>query len=155
MLTSNKCCVTFDDNTTFVEASAMKVATVRRRLAVRLQEALESGDVEALCRVTGYVRAVGVALAPYSGDDDVDVARLTVDSEQAAHILGYHREHVRRLVRQEALAAEKEGNEYRIPLTPVIAALEGGVSGWVAPSVLRRLRALMTLWVSPETPPQQ
>ena len=133
----------------------MKVATVRRRLAVRLQEALESGDVEALCRVTGYVRAVGVALAPYVGDDEVDLAHLTVDSQQAAHILGYHREHVRRLVRREALAAEKEGNEYRIPLTPVIAALEGGISGWVAPSVLRRLRALMTLWVSPEAPPQQ
>jgi excisionase family DNA binding protein len=133
----------------------MKVATVRRRLAVRLQEALESGDVEALCRVTGYVRAVGVALAPCAGDDEVDLAHLTVDSEQAAHILGYHREHVRRLVRQEALAAEKVGNEYRIPLTAVIAALEAGISGWVAPSVLRRLRALMTLWVSPDVPPPQ
>lgn len=133
----------------------MKVAAVRQRLAVRLQEALESGDSETLCRVTGYVRAVGVALAPYSGDDDVDVPSLTVDSQQAAYIFGYHREHVRRLVRQEALAAEKEGNEYRIPLTAVIIALEGGVSGWVAPAVLRRLRALMTVWVSPEAPPRQ
>ena len=131
----------------------MKVAAVRQRLAVRLQEALESGDAETLCRVTGYVRAVGVALAPYSGDDDVDVPSLTVDSQQAACIFGYHREHVRRLVRQEALAAEKEGNEYRIPLTAVIIALEGGVSGWVAPAVLRRLRALMTVWVSPEAAP--
>ena len=133
----------------------MKVATVRRRLAVRLQEALESADAEALCRVTGYVRAVGVALAPYSGDEDVDVARLTVDSQQAAHIFGYHREHVRRLVRREALEAEKEGNEYRIPLASVIIALEGGVSGWVAPSVLKRLQALMTVWTSPEPEPQR
>jgi excisionase family DNA binding protein len=131
----------------------MKVATVRRRLAARLQEALESGDAETICRVTGYVRAVGIALAPYSGDEEVDLASLTVDSQQAAHILGYHREHVRRLVRQEALPAEKEGNEYRIPLAPVIIALEGGVSGWVAPGVLRSLRALTTLWVSPEAPP--
>jgi excisionase family DNA binding protein len=133
----------------------MKVATVRRRLAGRLQEALESGDVEAVCRVTGYVRAVGVALASYSDHDEVDLAHLTVDSRQVAHILGYHREHVRRLVRQEALPAEKEGNEYRIPLTSVIIALESGISGWVAPAVLRRLRALMTLWVSPEVPPRQ
>ena len=133
----------------------MKVAAVRQRLAVRLQEALESGDPEAVCRVTGYVRAVGVALAPYSGDDDVDVPSLTVDSQQAAYIFGYHREHVRRLVRREALAAEKEGNEYRIALTSVIIALEGGVSGWVAPAALRRLRALMTVWVSPEAPPRQ
>jgi excisionase family DNA binding protein len=131
----------------------MKVATVRRRLAVRLQEALESGDVEALCRVTGYVRAVGVALAPFSGDEDVDVSRLTVDSQQAAHILGYHREHVRRLLRREALESEKEGNEYRIPLTSVISALEGGISGWVAPATLRRLQALMTVWGSPEPEP--
>jgi excisionase family DNA binding protein len=131
----------------------MRVASVRQRLAARLQEALESGDAETVCRVTGYVRALGVALAPYSGDDEVDVARLSVDSQQAARILGYHREHVRRLVRQEALAAEREGNEYRIPLTSVIVALEGGISGWVAPSVLRRLRALMTLWVSPEVQP--
>ena len=85
----------------------MKVATVRRRLAVRLREAPESGDVEAVCRVAGHVRAVGVALAPYPGDDKVDLARLTVDSQQAAHILGYHRERVRRLVRQKALPAEK------------------------------------------------
>jgi hypothetical protein len=155
MLTSNKCCVSVADGTTFVEVSVVKVATVRRRLAARFQEALESGDAEAVCRVTGYVRAVGVALAPYSADDEVDVAHLTVDSEQAAHIFGYHREHVRRLVRQQALAAEKEGNEYRIPLTSLILALEGGVSGWVAPAVLRRLRALMTLWVSPEAPAEQ
>jgi len=128
----------------------VKVATVRRRLAVRLQEALQSGDVEAVCRVTGYVRAVGVALAPYSGDEEVDAARLTVDSQQAAYILGYHREHVRRLLRREALESEKEGNEYRIPLTSVISALEGGISGWVSPDVLRRLRALMTVWTSPE-----
>jgi excisionase family DNA binding protein len=133
----------------------MKVATLRQRLAVRLQEALESGDAEAVCRVTGYVRALGVARAPYSADDDVDVSRLTVDSQQAAQILGYHREHVRRLVRQEALAAEKEGNEYRIPLTPVIIAMEGGISGWVAPAVLKRLVALMTVWASPEAPPAQ
>jgi len=130
----------------------MKVATLRQRLAVRLQEALESGDVEVVCRVTGYVRAVGVALVAYSGDDDVDVSRLTVDSQQAAQILGYHREHVRRLLRQEALEAEKSGNEYRIPLTSVISALEGGIAGWVAPSILRRLRALTTVWVSPEAP---
>ena len=131
----------------------MKVATVRRRLAARLQEALESGDAESVCRVTGYVRAMGVALAPYSADDEVDVAGLTVDSQQAARIFGYHREYVRRLVRQQALVAEKEGNEYRIPLTSVIIALESGISGWVAPGVLRRLRALMTVWVSPEAAP--
>lgn len=129
----------------------MKVATGRRRLAARLQEALESGDAETICRVAAYVRAVGVALAPYSGREEVDLASLTVDSQQAAHILGYHREHVRRLVRQESLPAEKEGNEYRIPLAPVIIALEGGVSGWLAPDALRHLRALVPVWTSPRS----
>jgi len=133
----------------------MKVAAARRGLAARLQEALESGDVETVCRVTGYVRAVGVALAPYAGDEDVDIASLTVNSQQAAHILGYHREHVRRLVRQEALPAGKEGNEYRIPLAPVIIALEGRISGWVSPDVLRRLRALPDVLVSPREPPRK
>jgi excisionase family DNA binding protein len=131
----------------------MRVATVRHRLATRLQEALECGDVETVCRVTDYVRAVGSALAPRSGDDEVDLASLVVDSQQAAHILGYHPEHVRRLLRQEALEAEKKGNEYRIPLTSVIAALEGRVSGWVAPTVLKRLRALVPVWTSPEQGP--
>jgi len=131
----------------------MKVDTVRRRLAARLQEALESGDVETVCRVSDYVRAVGAALAPCSGDDEVDLAGLMVDSRQAAHILGYHPEHVRRLLRQEALEAEKEGNAYRIPLTSVIAALEGRVSGWVAPAVLKRLRALLPVWASAERGP--
>ena len=129
----------------------MKVATVRRRLAARLQEALESGDGDTVCRVTDYVRAIGAALAPYGGNDDVDLVALTVDSQQAAFILGYHREHIRRLLRNEALEAEKEGNEYRIPLTSVIAALEGRVAGWVAPDVLRHLRALVPVWTSPRS----
>jgi len=129
----------------------MKVATVRRRLAARLEEALELGDVDAVCRVTDYVRAIGAALAPYAGEDEVDLGRLTVDSQQAASILGYHREHVRRLLRGEALEAEKEGNEYRIPLSSVIAALEGRVAGWVAPAVLSHLRTLVPVWASPRS----
>jgi excisionase family DNA binding protein len=138
-------------HTTFVEGIPVKVATVRRRLAARLQEALESGDGDTVCRVTDYVRAIGAALAPYAGDDDVDLAALTVDSQQAASILRYHREHVRRLLRNEALEAEKAGNEYRIPLGSVIAALEGGVAGWVAPDILRHLRALVPVWSPPRS----
>lgn len=129
----------------------MKAGTVRRRLAARLQEALESGDAETICRFTDYVRAIGAALAPYAGDADVDLAALTVDSQQAASILRYHREHVRRLLRSEALEAEKEGNEYRIPLGSVIAALEGGVAGWVEPGMLRQLRALVPVWSLPKS----
>jgi excisionase family DNA binding protein len=97
------------------------------------------------------VRAIGAALAPYAADDDVDLAALTVDSQQAASILRYHREHVRRLLRSEALEAEKEGNEYRIPLASVIAALEGGAASWVEPAVLRQLRALVPVWTSPQS----
>jgi len=137
--------------TTFVEGIAVKVATVRRRLAARLQQALESGDGDAVCRVTDYVRAIGAALAPYAGDEDVDLAALTVDSQQAASILRYHREHVRRLLRSEALEAKKEGNEYRIPLGSVIVALEGGVAGWLEPNVLRQLRALVPVWSIPRS----
>lgn len=131
----------------------MRVATAHRRLAARLQEVLDSGDVETVYRVTDCMRAVDSALAAYNADDQVDFAALTKDSQQAAHIVGYRPEHVRRLLRRDTLEAEKKGNAYRIPLTSVIAALEGRFAGRAEPVVLRRLRALPPVWPPPGSPP--
>ncbi len=120
----------------------MKVSTARRRLAHRVGRALESGSAEEVCRIADYVKALGVALASRKAGEEVNLGSLTLNSDEAARVLGYHREHVRRLARQALIEAEKEGNELRIPITSVIAALEGR-----APASARlRLADLRTLF---------
>ncbi len=130
----------------------MKVSTARRRLAERLGEALESGDGEEVCRIADYVKAVGAALAARGPDEEVDLASLTVNSEEAAHILGYHREHVRRLARTALIEAEKEGKQLRIPVASIIAVLEGRVPASLAPGVKRFLELLGVPLVPPPRP---
>ena len=105
----------------------MRVSTARRGLAARFRKALESGDLEEISRIADYVKAVGVALAGRKGEEDVDLASLTVSTEEAGHILGYHREHVRRLIRNALIKGEKERNQLRIPIWSIVAALEGRV----------------------------
>ena len=120
----------------------MKVSTARQRLAERFHRALESGDLEEISRIADYGKAVGVALAGRRADEEVDLASLTVNTEEAGHILGYHREHVRRMVRNALIKGEKERNQLRIPITSIVAALEGRVPASVAPGVAEFLSLL-------------
>ena len=110
----------------------MKVSMARRRLAERLRKALESGSVEEVCRIADYVKAVGAALASRKPGEEVELASLTVNSEAASRILGYHREHVRRLAREALIEVVKERNQIRIPIASVVSALEGRVPASVA-----------------------
>ena len=105
----------------------MRVSTARRRLADRIHDAMKSGSVEEVCRIAEYVKAVGAALAARKAREEVDLASLTVSTEEAGHILGYHREHVRRLIRNALIKGEKERNQLRIPIWSIVAALEGRV----------------------------
>src|SRR3989304_5155751 len=128
----------------------MRVSTARRGLAARFRKALESGDLEEISRIADFVKAVGVSLAGRKGEEDVDLASLTVSTEEAGHILGYHREHVRRLIRNALIKGEKERNQLRIPVTSIIAALEGRV-----PASHRIRMAAFSQWVHPGVRPQQ
>jgi excisionase family DNA binding protein len=101
----------------------MKVGTIRERLLQRVSEALQDGDTDEIFLVSDQLRVVAGALAPLSSEEDVDLATCTVDTAQAARMLSYHAEHVRRLIRQSTIQATKVGADYRIPLREIFAVL--------------------------------
>jgi excisionase family DNA binding protein len=101
----------------------MKVGTIRERLLQRVTEVLQEGSTDDVFLVSDQLRVVAGALANLAADDDVDLAGYTVDTAQAARMLSYHAEHVRRLIRQNTIQATKIGADYRIPLTELFAVL--------------------------------
>lgn len=118
----------------------MKVGTIRERLLQRIGEILQDGSVEDVFLVADQLRAVAGALAPLAPDDDVDLATFTVDTTQAARMLNYHAEHVRRLIRQQTIRAHKVGADYRIPLEELFAVLVKRHRDDATPELLPSLR---------------
>lgn len=101
----------------------MKVGTIRERLLQRVTEVLQDGSADDVFLVADQLRVVAGALAPLTPDDEVDLSSYTVDTAQAARILSYHAEHVRRLIRQNTIKAAKVGADYRIPLSELLVVL--------------------------------
>jgi hypothetical protein len=101
----------------------MKVGTIRERLLKRVAEVLAEGSVDDVFLVSDQVRVIAGALANASADDEVDLSTATVDTSQAARMLSYHAEHVRRLIRQGTIQAAKVNADYRIPLGEIFAVL--------------------------------
>jgi excisionase family DNA binding protein len=101
----------------------MKVGTIRERLLQRVAEVLQDGSTDDVFLVSDQLRVVAGALANLSPDDDVDLSSYTVDTSQAARMLSYHAEHVRRLIRQNTIKATKVGADYRIPLSELFSVL--------------------------------
>lgn len=101
----------------------MKVATIRERLLHRVAAVVQAGSLDDVFLVSDQLRIVAGALAQLPGDAEVDLDACTVDTAQAAQMLSYHAEHVRRLIRQGSIRSTKVGADYRIPLTEIFAAL--------------------------------
>ncbi len=101
----------------------MKVATIRERLIHRVAEVVQGGTLADAFIASDQLRVIAGALAHLPGDADVDLDTFTVDTAQAAQMLSYHAEHVRRLIRQGHLRSTKVGVDYRIPLSEVFTAL--------------------------------
>jgi excisionase family DNA binding protein len=102
----------------------MKVGTIRERLLQRVSEVLQEGSTDEVFLVTDQLRVVAGALAHLASDEEVaELPSFTVDTSQAARMLNYHAEHVRRLIRQNTIRAAKAGADYRIPLSELFAVL--------------------------------
>ena len=101
----------------------MKVATIRELLIHRVAEVVQGGTLADAFIASDQLRVIAGALAHLPGDADIDLDTFTVDTTQAAQMLSYHAEHVRRLIRQGAIRSTKVGVDYRIPLTEIFAAL--------------------------------
>jgi excisionase family DNA binding protein len=65
-----------------------------------------------------------VALAGMPDDAEIEVDALEVSTRAAATILGFHPEHVRRLIRTGRLRARRVGGDYRMILDDLWPLLE-------------------------------
>ena len=102
----------------------MRVDALRRRAGAELAAAIRAGDVNAVALRADRLKAVAVALAGMAGADEVDPDGLAVSTASAAAILGFHPEHVRRLIRAGRLSARRDGGDYRIGLAELWPILE-------------------------------
>lgn len=103
----------------------MRADALRRRAYAELASAVRSGDVTAVALRADRLKAISVALAGMARADEVDPEGLVVSTASAAAILGFHPEHVRRLIRSARLRGRREGGDYRIGLAelwPIIEA---------------------------------
>jgi excisionase family DNA binding protein len=106
----------------------MRAGTLRRRLTAALGAAMRNREAEAIALVADRAKATAVALAGIAEDDEIELATLEMSTRAAASVLGYHPEHVRRLIRTGRLRARRVGGDYRVlvdDLWPIIEARHG------------------------------
>ncbi|HEU5368649.1 MAG TPA: helix-turn-helix domain-containing protein, partial [Ktedonobacterales bacterium] len=101
-----------------------RVETLRGELLRRMSAAMGSGDAGKIVAMANLVKLMGVALASLPADAEVDPTTLTLTSGQVAQALGFHPEHVRRLLRGGSLAGERVGRDYQVPLPALITWLD-------------------------------
>lgn len=104
----------------------MKVRVLRARSTAALAAAMREGEPEAIRRAADEAKALGVALAGLLADDEVTPEELALSTRSAAAVLGYHPEHVRRLIRTGRLRATRVAGDYRILVDDLWPLLERG-----------------------------
>jgi excisionase family DNA binding protein len=102
----------------------MKVGDLRERLAAAMASAMRRQEPEAVALTADRAKAMAVAMTGMDPSDEVDPEALTVGTRQAAIILGFHPEHVRRLIRTGRLRAALVGGDYRVALSDLWPLLE-------------------------------
>jgi excisionase family DNA binding protein len=103
----------------------MRAGTLRRQLLAALAAAMRTRGPEAIALTADRVKATAAAVAGLPDEAEVLPATLELSTREAASVLGFHPEHVRRLVRGGRLAARREGGDYRVrvdDLWPLIEA---------------------------------
>jgi excisionase family DNA binding protein len=106
-------------------ADPTTAGVLRDRLAAALASAMRRPEPEAIALTADRVKAMGVALAGTADASEVQVGSLELGTQGAATVLGYHPEHVRRLIRTGRLRARRVGGDYRLrvdDLWPLIEA---------------------------------
>ena len=103
----------------------MRAGLLRERLLAALEAAMRTREPGAIALTADRAKAMAVALSGLPDDGEVEVSRLSLPTRAAASVLGYHPEHVRRLIRAGRLRARRESGDYRIlvdDLWPLIEA---------------------------------
>jgi excisionase family DNA binding protein len=102
----------------------MRVGLLRERLTSALGTAMRTRGPEAVALTADRTKAMGVALAGMPEDADVELDALELATRGAATVLGFHPEHVRRLIRTGRLRARRAGGDYRIRVDDLWPLLE-------------------------------
>jgi excisionase family DNA binding protein len=102
----------------------MRVGLLRERLAAALDAAMRTREADAIALTADRTKAMAVALAGLPEDAEVEPARLQLSTRSAGIVLGFHPEHVRRLIRSGRLRAQRIGGDYRVALDDVWPLLE-------------------------------
>ena len=102
----------------------MKVGDLREHVAAAFAGAMRRPEPGAVALTADRAKAMGVALAGMDADADVDPETLEVDTRRAAVILGFHPEHVRRLIRTGRLRARRVSGDYQVRLNDLWPLLE-------------------------------
>jgi excisionase family DNA binding protein len=104
--------------------STTTAGVLRDHLAAALRAAMRRAEVEAVALTADRTKAMAVALAGLPDDAPVTVSGLELATRQAAAVLGFHPEHVRRLIRGGRLRARRVGGDYRVALDDLWPLIE-------------------------------
>jgi excisionase family DNA binding protein len=104
--------------------NATTAGVLRDHLAAALRAAMRRPEPEAVALTADRTKAMAVALAGLPDDAPVELAGLEMPTRQAAAVLGFHPEHVRRLIRGGRLRARRVGGDYRVAVDDLWPLLE-------------------------------
>jgi excisionase family DNA binding protein len=102
----------------------MRVGLLRERLTAALEAAMRNREADAVALTADRTKAMAVALAGMADDAEVEVSALELSTRAAATVLGFHPEHVRRLIRTGRLRARRIGGDYRVLVDDLWPLLE-------------------------------
>ena len=102
----------------------MRVGTLRERLTAALDAAMRNREADAIALTADRTKAMAVALAGLGDEAEVEIGDLDLPTRSAATILGFHPEHVRRLIRSGRLRAHRSGGDYRVLVDDLWPLLE-------------------------------
>ena len=102
----------------------MKAGILRERLTAALEAAMRNREADAIALTADGTKAMAVALAGVGDDAEIEIAQLDLPTRAVATILGFHPEHVRRLIRTDRLRARRVGGDYRVLVDDLWPLLE-------------------------------
>jgi excisionase family DNA binding protein len=105
-------------------AGGTTAGVLRDHLAAAMGSAMRRAEPEAVALTADRTKAMAVALVGLPDEAPVELAHLEVGTRQAGVILGFHPEHVRRLIRSGRLRARRVGGDYRMALDDIWPLLE-------------------------------
>lgn len=102
----------------------MRVGLLRERLTGALATAMRTRAADAVALTADRTKAMAVATAGMPDDAEVEIEALELSTRGVGTVLGFHPEHVRRLIRTGRLAARREGGDYRVRVDDLWPLLE-------------------------------